>query len=107
MEKNIIGKVIKGEGLGSLLDFPTVNFINDCNIEPGIYTVKEQKYGDGVVFISRQVCEMHFFKKIYCNTPTIRFSLIKKIECPENLLGSSICYIYYMGLQKYDELCKK
>lgn len=106
MEK-IIGRVVKGEGLASMMDFPTVNFINDSDIEPGIYRVEEEEYGDGVVFISRHLCEMHFFRKIYCNKPTITFSLIKKITYPENVLGSSIGYIYYMGLQKYDELCKK
>ena len=68
MEK-IIGRVVKGEGLASMMDFPTVNFINDSDIEPGIYRVEEEEYGDGVVFISRHLCEMHFLEKFIATNP--------------------------------------
>lgn len=104
--KKITTKVVKGGGMASKLGFPTVNFVNESEIDPGIYLVNEEKYGSGVAFISRNLGEMHFFKEIFCDKDTITYSLKEKIVYTEDRMGSSIGHIYYLGLKKYEELWK-
>ncbi|MEE2710475.1 MAG: bifunctional riboflavin kinase/FAD synthetase [Gemmatimonadota bacterium] len=99
----VTGRVIKGEGRGRRLKFPTANLeLNDTNQllpKRGVYAVKVEIEGikyDGVMNIgvrptfgiAEETCEIHildFNRKIYDSS--IRYSVVQRIRDEEKFSG--------------------
>lgn len=79
---NLYGKVFKGEGFGSRIDFPTVNIFNESKTRPHIYIIEEKDYGEGCAFVTPDVSEIHFFSKIQCEKKFLNCKIISEVNRP-------------------------
>jgi len=98
---SLYGNVFKGEGFASRIDFPTVNIFNESKTSPNIYIVEEKDFGEGCAFVTPDVAEIHFFKKINCKKKSIKCKIVSTVERPKKSLYKnhiSVIDIFLKGL---------
>jgi FAD synthase len=90
------GKVFKGIGLASKIGFPTINIINELNIESGLYLVNSSQYGNGVAFALPHICEIHFMKDLEFKDDYLECSIIQKVQPPNT---NGVVDVFYNGIK--------
>ena len=86
------GTVVSGNGLAAALGFATINVILDESIEPGLYKIKNETFGEGVLIMLSEYGEIHFIRDCHHSGESISFELKEDIlkdipPCPGTLIG--------------------